>query len=1160
MGSAPQTRLSWSATIQKRIADSEYKLRGEQGRYQAVNRAQNFHILLDAQGLQLTSKGGGNWQLGLRLVSWGRPGRLKAIGLVEPAPGPCGNSGAVDEFGDCLRRMDAHHQDIIEWWQNDSRGLEHGWTIVEPPRGDKGLVLDLAVSGMDIEIDDERSALLTSPTGEQLRYGGLVAFDAEGRHLSATMTRHEAGLRILIDDNGASWPITVDPLLQMVSWTVESNQQSAIFGDSVSLAGDVNGDGFGDVIVGAPYYNNGEEGEGRAFVYLGSNSGLSLTPIWTAESDLVGASFGHSVAAAGDVDSDGYGDIVVGSPYYTNGENTEGRAWVFNGSAAGPSVNPTWIAESNQVDARFGEVVSGAGDVNNDGYGDVIVAAPNHDAGQGGAYLYVGSLAGLETTPSWVTESEQDSAYFGRAVSSAGDIDGDGYGDVIITGYEWDNGDSGHVYVYRGVPSPDFLSESPQWTIDAAQTGSDFGGSVAAAGDVNGDGFADIIVGASNFTNDEVAEGKAYVYFGSVSGASTTADWSFESNLENSQYGHSVSSAGDVNGDGYADIVVGAVHYDNGELNEGAAFLYLGSGSGPMNVASWVAESNQGDGFFGRSVSSAGDVNGDGFADVIVGMPQYASGQSQEGAAHAYRGIVDVPSETTADTRGADESGAYFGAAVSSAGDVNGDGYDDVIVGAPNHTNDQGRAYIYRGSASGISASSTWVGVQGLDGAMFGKSVSRAGDVNSDGYDDVIVGAPRYDNGQAYEGTAYLHLGSPSGLSISPSWMIEGDQEHAELGNSVSSAGDVNGDGHADVIVGVWQYGNGETKEGRAQVYLGTDMGLELSPNWVAESDQEYAYFGSSVASAGDVNGDGYGDVVVGAYGYDNAESDEGAVFVYLGSATGLSTSPDWQEMSGIESAYFGWAVASAGDINADGYSDIIVGAYAVNNEEGAAYVYLGSDQGLKDTPYWTYGGDEEFVQFGYSVASAGDIDHDGYGDIIVGAREYSNGDLDEGRASIFLGSDAGLTQTPAWNGEPNQSSAFYGYSLAGAGDINGDGYGDLVIGVPNYDNKGYIYIVRGNSRDDTDAAFNLLPQARQPGTTTALADGGISTSGDSFDVAVDARCPFGRSRVKLQIEAKPLGSLFDGVLSVETSSWTDIGQGIEIQETVTGLSPETPY
>jgi hypothetical protein len=237
---------------------------------------------------------------------------------------------------------------------------------------------------------------------------------------------------------------------------------------------------------------------------------------------------------------------------------------------------------------------------------------------------------------------------------------------------------------------------------------------------------------------------------------------------------------------------------------------------------------------------------------------------------------------------------------------------------------------VYHGSASGLSTTPNWTAESNQAGANFGVSVASAGDVNGDGYSDVIVGAKLFDNPELDEGRAFVYHGSASGLSTTPNWTAESNQEGARFGFSVASAGDVNGDGYSDVIVGAYQFANGEAFEGRAFVYHGSASGLSTTPNWTAESNQAGAEFGYSVASAGDVNGDGFSDVIVGAWLFDNGETDEGRAFVYHGSASGLSTTPNWTAESNQVNAQFGVSVASAGDVNGDGFSDVIVGAYWV--------------------------------------------------------------------------------------------------------------------------------------------------------------------------------------------------------------------------------------
>jgi hypothetical protein len=245
----------------------------------------------------------------------------------------------------------------------------------------------------------------------------------------------------------------------------------------------------------------------------------------------------------------------------------------------------------------------------------------------------------------------------------------------------------------------------------------------------------------------------------------------------------------------------------------------------------------------------------------------------------------------------------------------------------------------------------------------------------------------------------------------------------------VSTAGDINGDGYADVIVGAILYDNGELNEGMAFVYHGSAAGLAGSPHagpgdaaWTAESDQAGAQFGCSVAPAGDVNGDGYADVIVGAYRYDNGSpwaggSDQGRALVYHGAATGLVATPAWTFSVAGGGSLFGGSVAPAGDVNGDGYADVIVGALAMGtlqSDEGRAFVYHGSAAGLAATIAWVAESDQIAGYLGVSVSTAGDVNGDGYADVIVGAHGYDNGETDEGQAFVYYGNDGpGLSLAP---------------------------------------------------------------------------------------------------------------------------------------------------
>ncbi len=927
------------------------------------------------------------------------------------------------------------------------------------------------------------------------------------------------------------------------AWTAESDMEFASFGYSVGPAGDVNGDGYADIIVGAPYYGNGQTYEGRAYVYYGSAAGVSTTAGWIDESNQAGANFGWSVGTAGDVNGDGYADVIVGAHYYDNGQNDEGRASVYYGSASGLSATANWTAESDQVSAWFGVSVGTAGDVNGDGYADVIVGARNYDHGEtdeGAAFVYLGSGSGLSQTAIWTAESNQSGGLFGEAVGTAGDVNGDGYADVIVGAILYDNGQTNEGRAFAFYGSPTGPSTTANWTAESDQTFAQFGNAAGTAGDVNGDGYADIIVGAPYFSNGQTNEGRAYVYHGSAAGLSTTATWSTESDQASAFLGWKLGTAEDVNGDGYADVIVGAYRYDNGQVDEGRATVYHGSASGLSSTANWTAESNLVGALFGMGVGATGDVNGDGYADVVVGAYGYSNGQFMEGRAYVYHGSASSLAATAGWT---DQRGGMFGQSVASAGDVNGDGYDDVIVGSCYYGNYFGKAWLYQGGPTGLSSIPNWSKDGATANDRFGCSVAAAGDVNGDGYGDVIVGAYGGAGPAPYSGMTYVFYGSSSGLGATAGWSAAGEAANQYFGWSVSSAGDVNGDGYADVAVGSFNAIGGS---GKAWAFYGSKDGLSASPNWTAMGGNDN--FGYQVASAGDVNADGYDDVVIGAPWY-NAQM--GRARVYFGSATGLGATAGWTQNGEAAPGRFGHSVASAGDVNGDGFDDLLIGA---NGDAGKAYLYPGGNSGPATTASWTATGESAGDQFGSSVASAGDVNGDGRADVVVGASTRASS---TGKTYVYHGSASGLDALPAWTATGEATNSDFGSSVDSAGDVNGDGYTDVTVGarqMNSYSGKAYLYYGNGG------AGMAVKPQQRRVDDSAPVAPGGQPIGPNQMRLAALARTPSGRSQVRLQWEVKEEGVAFNGS-GLGQSAWVEGGTaGLAFSQQVSGLSFEKRF
>ncbi|MEM8601899.1 MAG: integrin alpha, partial [Bacteroidota bacterium] len=449
-----------------------------------------------------------------------------------------------------------------------------------------------------------------------------------------------------------------------------------------------------------------------------------------------------------------------------------------------PAVVPVALAQTlpaslelaspnEEADGVFGDSVSGAGDVNNDGFADVIVGAFNEDPGAsptdaGRAYVY----SGVDGTVLYTLTSpnEEFDGVFGNSVSGAGDVNNDGFADVIVGALFENPGASptaaGRAYVFSGADGGLLYTlASPN-----EEDGGVFGVSVSGAGDVNGDGFADVIVGADGESPGASPQdaGRAYVF----SGADGTVLYTLASPNEEEfgEFGRSVSGAGDVNNDDFADIVVGAPQESPGASPERAGRTYVFSGADGTVLYTLVSPNEEFFGIFGDSVSGAGDVNGDGFADVVVGARSEDPGASPNSAGRAYvfSGLDGSVLYTLASPN--EEASGAFGISVSGAGDVNGDGFADAVVGAADDPgaspSGAGRAYVFSGADGSVLYTLASPNEESLGG--FGFSVSGAGDVNGDGFADLIVGAENEDPGvsPSSAGRAYI-FSAPTPVTLS---------------------------------------------------------------------------------------------------------------------------------------------------------------------------------------------------------------------------------------------------------------------------------------------------------------------------------------------------------------------------------------------------------
>lgn len=467
---------------------------------------------------------------------------------------------------------------------------------------------------------------------------------------------------------------------------------------------------------------------------------------------------------------------------------------------------------------------------------------------------------------------------------------------------------------------------------------------VNSAGDLNGDGLDDIVVSLPNATiNGQSLAGSVYVIYGSTNNSSPLtlnnlpASKGFRiSGLQSfDQLGYSAAGAGDVNNDGYGDLILGAPGASHNDADSsGAAFVIFGRPTFPAVLD--LSTLNGGNGFrlngvmpddrLGSAVAGAGDVNGDGFDDLIVGAPNAAvAGKAAAGYAYVVYGDTGFnPVLSAAALNGSNgfrfsgnAAEDHTGEVVDYAGDVNRDGFADVLVAAPRakvgSQTEAGKVYIIFGGSSkpGNINANTLNGSNGFraDGVSeadhAGQSAAAAGDVNSDGYADLVIGAP-YAN--EYTGMSYVVYGKSSfgatiglgSLNGNNGFKIAGATTNDQVGLAVSGAGDVNGDGLDDLLIGAPGVGDGLVRfSGTAYVILGQNSfpaTLELSKlgtadgfalNGLSADDQ----VGQRVNNAGDTNGDGYDDFLIGAPRVDvGGNFNAGAVYLLFGGKT-LGTS-----------------------------------------------------------------------------------------------------------------------------------------------------------------------------------------------------------------------------------------------------------------------------
>ena len=919
-----------------------------------------------------------------------------------------------------------------------------------------------------------------------------------------------------------------------------------IFGFSVAEIGDLNNDRVPDIAAGARW--DSDDGLRRGAVHImfmesdGTvkstaeiNDGTANGPALSDED-----SFGASVAGVGDLDNDGTPDIAAGARGDDAGGNNRGAVHVMLMNSDG-TVKGT--AEINDGTANgpalsdedfFGASVAGMGDLDGDGTPEIAAGATGDDAGgtdRGAVHLMsleVVANINLDialddtseingTTTNGPTLSNDDR--FGASVASIGDLDGDGTPDVAAGAYNDDAGGSGrgavHIMFMESDGSIKNIVEINGNTENgpALLNGDSFGISVAGIGDLDGDEIPDIAAGARGDDAGGSGRGALHIMFMNADGSvrSTVEINSTTSNgpalSDDDQLGTSVAGIGDLDGDEIPDIASGARADDTGGSNRGAVHVMFMNADGTVknaveingNTANGPALSNFD--LFGTSVAGMGDLDGDGTPDIVAGATFADAGGDNRGALYvmfmnddgSVRSTVEINSTTPNGPTLSDNDN--FGASVAGIGDLDNDGTPDIVAGADGDDaggDDRGAVHVMLMNDDGSVRDTVEINGTTPNGPTlsnsddFGASVTGI-DLDGNGIPDIASGAPRDDAGGSNRGAIHvmsleavtdITIGAVSEINDNAGDVLSLSNDDS-FGISVAGIGDLDGDGTPDVAAGAYEDDAGGSNRGALHIMFMRADGsvrnaVEINSNTAngpTLSDDDN--FGVSVAGIGDLDGDGTPDVAAGAYDDDAGGSNRGAVHIMFMNADG--TVRDTAEINGNTANgpalsnldRFGSSVANIGDLDGDGTPDVAAGAYdddAGGSNRGAVHImFMNADGSVRSTAEInnnTANGPalSDDDNFGSSVAGIGDLDGDGIPDVAAGAYLDDTGGSNRGAVHImFMNADGTVRDTAEINGNTANGPAL----------SNLDRFGSSVANIGDLDGDGTPDVAAGAYDDD---------------------------------------------------------------------------------------------
>lgn len=940
-----------------------------------------------------------------------------------------------------------HYRNVSIEYKNNLQGLRQNIYIYKKPSGSGLLQVHFNYNG-DLIYRDENGPEKKSG----ISLSDIRIWDSKGDRINFTFRKTANEFILNIADSGATYPLTIDPLASTFAWKVNTLYDN--FGYNIS-SGDFNGDGWDDIAVAS-------QGEEKVMVFYNKTGVMSSLPKWKMYK--IGASnFGLSIAGNGDFNSDGYDDLAItcncdnGTTYLN-----EGGMVVYFGSATGLSYISNWAVYGSQSNMYMGTSVDYAGDVNNDGKDDLIVGSVNYKlAGssidRGNVKIFYGASGTPDTIADWSLNGITTQKYLGWHVSNAGNVNGDDYDDFLvsysISGPASFSASDGGVKLFYGGNPPDYTAD---WVLPGSASDR-IGIYTDGGGDMNNDGYDDIIIGADAYNSALYdAAGKAMAFYGSASGLSAVPDWTFTGTEEDEHFGREVHDVGDINVDSYDDVIVTAYDEDYGN-HPNEFYLFLGDEDGLQDAPAYKSKWD-----LAKSAAGNIDINHDGFGDIFFG-----TGTDDGSVYAYLGGNFAMQSFFSEKLAHYNIGYYGFGYQFDRKGDYNNDGYYDLLMGHPKagpaatSVIDDGKAFLFKGVAGGINATTFYSYTDAATSDNLGKTVSYAGDVNNDGYDDMLIACSKC----GADGKVFFKYGSASLSNLDPDITLNAPDPGSSFGSGLSDAGDVNHDGYDDFIIGAYNYDIAGVNYGAVHLYLGSAAGISATPSQTLAGFQDDSYFGNFVNNAGDVNGDGYDDILVGAQNFDGLFTNEGAAYVYYGNSTGLNSIPAITYLGESTNAYCGQFACGNGDLNNDGFDDIAIGQPEYTGgftAQGKLSVYFGSSSGTSATAGWTRTGNTVYDNIGWYAAMDGDFNHDDYDDLSFGTpAESYGGVVYPDPVKVFYGKASGLEDSAGFSFNESDEQ-YYGYCM-GYTDINMDGKDDLSIGVPNLTNNfGLLYSFNG--------------------------------------------------------------------------------------------------